>query len=175
MRRRSSREYLHHEGPWSRKLPTWQRRELFEARHAGLELSDYLRTYQDRSAQCQDWEPSPEEADAIYEIKGDSRDPEAVAAAIGREAERIRTEGFDRALFERLKKSALGRRMRDLDSFESICYRICAYYFEGVEYFRFPEAYAAITPEEVAQFLSETLRPERACLTTVVPKEESYV
>ena len=111
----------------------------------------------------------------LLTAEGDSRDPETVAAAIGREAERIRTEGFDRALFERLKKSALGRRMRDLDSFESICYRICAYYFEGVEYFRFPEAYAAITPEEVAQFLSETLRPERACLTTVVPKEESYV
>ena len=111
----------------------------------------------------------------LLTAEGDSRDPEAVAAAIGLEAERIRTEGFDPALFERLKKSALGRRMRDLDSFESICYRICAYYFEGVEYFRFPEAYAAITPEEVAQFLSETLRPERACLTTVVPKEESYV
>lgn len=67
MRRRRGCEYLHHEGPWSRKLLPWERRELFEARHAGLELSDYLRTYQDRSAQCQDWEPSPEEADAIYE------------------------------------------------------------------------------------------------------------
>ena len=111
----------------------------------------------------------------LFSAEGDSRDPETVAAAIAEQAARIRAEGFDRALFERLKKSALGRRMRDLDSFESICYRICAYSFEGVEYFRFPEAYAAVTPEDVAQFLAETLLPERACLTTVIPKEETNV
>lgn len=67
MRYRRGREYLHHEGPWSRKLTPWERRELFEERHKDLELSDYLRTYQDQSAQCQDWEPSKEEADAIYD------------------------------------------------------------------------------------------------------------
>lgn len=108
----------------------------------------------------------------LFTAEGDSRDPEAVAAAIAEEAERIRAEGFDRALFERLRKSALGRRMRDLDSFESICYRICAYYFEGVEYFSFPEAYATVTPEDVAQFLTQTLQSERASLATVLPKEE---
>ena len=108
----------------------------------------------------------------LLTAEGDSSDPEAVAAAIAAEAEHLAKDGFDRALFDRLKKSAMGRRMRGLDSFESICYRICAYYFEGVEYFDFPAAYAAVTPEDVAQFLNETLRPERACLATVLPKEE---
>lgn len=108
----------------------------------------------------------------LLTAEGDSRDPEAVAAAIAQEAERIRAEGFDRAAFERLKKSALGRRMRDLDSFESICYRICAYYFGGAEYFDFPAAYAAVTAEDVAEFLTQTMQPERACLATVLPKED---
>ena len=92
-------------------------------------------------------------------------------AALLEEAQRIEREGFDAALFERLKKSAFGRRTRDLDSFESICYRICAYNFDGADYFRFPEAYASVTPEDVKTFLRETVRPERAAMSVVCPKE----
>ena len=109
----------------------------------------------------------------LFSAGGDSRDPEAVLAAMLEEAERIGREGFDTALFERLKKSALGRRTRDLDSFESICYRICAYCFDGADYFRFPEAYASVTPEDVLEFLRETIRPERAAISIVSPKEET--
>ena len=107
----------------------------------------------------------------LFSAGGDSKDPEAVLAALLNEAERIEREGFDPALFERLKKSALGRRTRDLDSFESICYRICAYHFDGADYFRFPEAYASVTPEDVKTFLRETVRPERAAMSVVRPKE----
>ena len=109
----------------------------------------------------------------LFSAGGDSKDPEAVLAAMLEEAERIGREGFDTALFERLKKSALGRRTRDLDSFESICYRICAYCFDGADYFRFPEAYASVTPEDVLEFLRETIRPERAAISIVSPKEET--
>ena len=86
---------------------------------------------------------------------GDSRDPEAVCKAILEEAERLRREGFEPALFERLKKSALGRRTRDLDSFESTCFRICAYELEGMDYFRFPEAYTGITAQAVTDFFAQ--------------------
>lgn len=109
----------------------------------------------------------------LFSAGGDSKDPEAVLAAMLEEAERIGREGFDTALFERLKKSALGRRTRDLDSFESICYRICAYSFDGADYFRFPEAYASVTPEDVQRFLLETIRPERAAISIVRPKEDT--
>ena len=107
----------------------------------------------------------------LVSASGDSDDPEAVLEAILKEAERIRREGFEPELFRRLKKSALGRRMRDLDSFESICYRICAYYFDGVDYFTFPEAYASVTPEDVQDFLTKTILPERAALSVVLPKK----
>ena len=107
----------------------------------------------------------------LFSAGGDSKDPEAVLAALLDEAERVEREGFDPALFERLKKSALGRRTRDLDSFESICYRICAYHFDGADYFRFPEAYASVTLEDVKTFLRETVRPERAAMSVVRPKE----
>ena len=85
------------------------------------------------------------------------------------EAERIRQEGFEEELFQRLKKSSLGRRTRDLDSFESICYRICAYHFDGVDYFRFPEIYRQITAEEIIAFLGRVVKRERCCLSVIEP------
>ena len=62
----------------------------------------------------------------LFSAGGDSRDPDAVLRAILDEAQRLSREGFDRALFDRLIRSSLGRRTRDLDSFESVCYRMCS-------------------------------------------------
>ena len=103
---------------------------------------------------------------------GDSRNPEAVLSAMLAEAERIGAEGFDTELFERLKKSSLGRRTRDLDSFESICYRNCAYFFDGTDYFRFPEVFASVTKEAVQEFLCRVIRPERSAISMILPKEQ---
>ena len=108
----------------------------------------------------------------LLSATGDSRDPEAVLQALLDEAARIVKEGFDRAQFDRLVRSAVGRRTRDLDSFESICYLMGgSYYFDGVDYLRFPEVYASVVPEDVQSFLTETVRPERAALSVVRPKE----
>lgn len=102
---------------------------------------------------------------------GDSRDPEAVYQAILAEAERIREEGFEHAHFDRLLRSALGRRTRDLDGFENVCYRNCAYHFDGMDYFRFPEVYASVTPEAVQEFITRVIRPERGTIAMILPKE----
>ena len=82
----------------------------------------------------------------------------------------MQREGLDADTFQRLKKSALGRRMRDLDSFESIGYRICAYYFENCDYLSFPGIYEAVTLEDIARFLAEVVRPERAAMSVISPK-----
>lgn len=108
----------------------------------------------------------------LLSVSGDSKDPQAVAEAILQEAERIDREGFDLELFRRLKKSALGRRTRDLDSLQGICYRTCALEFDSVDYFDFPALFADIQPEEVAAFLRQTVRREKACLTVVEPKHK---
>ena len=86
---------------------------------------------------------------------------------------RYDVENIDAALFERLKKSALGRRTRDLDSFESTCFRVCAYELDGMDYFRFPEAYATVTPEAVADLLAQIAGQTAPTLAIVYPKEES--
>lgn len=108
---------------------------------------------------------------AFLNADGDSRDPDAVRQALLDEADRLLRQGLDQAEFDRLKKSALGRRLRDLDSFESICYRTCAYHFEGCDYFSFPGIYASIQLQDVADFLRDTVQPERAALSVILPKE----
>ena len=107
---------------------------------------------------------------AFLNAEGDSKAPQSVLQALLEEARRLQREGLDADTFQRLKKSALGRRMRDLDSFESIGYRICAYYFENCDYLSFPGIYEAVTLEDLARFLAEVVRPERAAMSVISPK-----
>ena len=109
---------------------------------------------------------------SMISASGDSRDPEAVLEAVLREAERLGRAGLDEDLFQRLKRSALGRRMRNLDSFSSICYRMCAYYFEGVDCFAFPEQFRSIGVEQVADFLSRTVREDRCAMAVIQPNHQ---
>lgn len=103
---------------------------------------------------------------------GDSEDPRGVLEAILQEADRLRREGIDIALFERLKRSAMGRWIRGLDSFESICYRVCAYEFDEMDYFDFMDVFRSVTPEQTAAFLAETVQKEHCTLSVVWPKDQ---
>ena len=109
---------------------------------------------------------------AMLTAGGDSPDPETVAAEILQEAERIKHSGVDRALFERLKRSSYGRRVRSLDSFSSICYRMCAYHFEGADCFSFPDRFREVTADQIAEFLDRTVCEERLAMSIVWPKHE---
>ena len=104
---------------------------------------------------------------AMLTASGDSDDPEAVQNAILQEAARLCKEGIPQADFLRMKRSALGRRIRDLDSFSSVAFRICAYHFSGFDYFRFPEIYQAVEAEELLEFLQQVVTPQRCCLSVL--------
>ena len=111
---------------------------------------------------------------ALLNCSGDSYQPEAVRDAIVAEAQRLCAEGIDETAFLRLKRSAMGRRIRDLDSFDSTCFRLCAYKMSDFDYFRFPEIYHAITSQQVQEFLSRIVRQERCSLSIIeMLKEET--
>ncbi len=111
---------------------------------------------------------------ALLSCGGDSYTPEAVREAMFTEAARICAEGIDEVQFQRLKRSAMGRRIRDLDSFDSTCFRLCAYRMSDFDYFRFPEIYNAITSHQVRSFLARIIRPERCSLSIInTLKEET--
>ena len=106
---------------------------------------------------------------AMLMCSGDSDDPEAVRAAILQQAEIITKEGIDEAAFLRMKRSALGRRIRALDSFDATCFRVCAYHFSGFDYFRFPDIYRSIDREEIRQFIARIVTEDRSCLSVIRP------
>ena len=109
---------------------------------------------------------------SMFSAGGDSRCPERVLEAILTEAERVAREGVDRARFQNLKKAALGRKMRELDSFESTCIRMCEYGFDGMDYLEFDRVFRSITEEDVMAFLRETIRPEQCCISVLYPKKQ---
>jgi len=110
---------------------------------------------------------------AMLLCSGDSDDAQAVKEAVLHQAEKIVREGVSEAAFLRMKRSAFGRRVRDLDSFDSTCFRLCAYELSDYDYFHFPELYERIEKEEIQAFLRRVVRPERCCLSVINPLEEA--
>ena len=99
---------------------------------------------------------------AMLLCTGDSDDPAAVREALLSRAREIAG----------LKRSAFGRRVRGLDSFDSTCFRLCAYHFSDFDYFRFPEIYRQIRAEEIREFIDRVVRRERCALSVIIPNEE---
>ena len=109
---------------------------------------------------------------AMLLCSGDSYEPSAIRDAILKRAEELTEEGIEDADFLRMKRSAMGRRIRDLDSFDSTCFRVCAYHFDAFDYFDFPAVYAEVQKEEILEFLRRTVTEERCSLSVINPKEE---
>ena len=103
-------------------------------------------------------------------LGGDSENPQAVLDAVLQEAQRVVKEGVDEELFLRLKRSAVGRRIRGLDSFEGLCYRLALSDFDGYDYFTFPALYESITAEDVRRLIAREITPEQAVLSIILPK-----
>ena len=109
---------------------------------------------------------------ALLTCSGDSEDAPAIRDAILEQAEKLVDAGISQEDFLRVKRSALGRRIRSLDSFDATCYRICAYHFSGFDYFRFPAVYRDIRAEDVRRFLETSIAQERMSLAVIYPNKE---
>lgn len=109
---------------------------------------------------------------AMLCVGGDSEDPWAVRDAILAQAEKLAEEGISQEEFLRLKRSALGRRIRGLDSLDGTCFRVCAYHFSDFDYFRFPEVYRGIEKQEILEFLARVVRRERCAISIINPLSE---
>ena len=106
---------------------------------------------------------------AMLVCGGDSDDPQAVFDAVLAQAEKLSQTGIDETAFLRMKRSALGRRIRDLDSFDSTCFRLCAYALSDFDYFTFPEVYDRVTREDVRQFLLALTDRSRWSISVIEP------
>ena len=104
---------------------------------------------------------------------GDSDDPEGVRDAILAQAKVLTAQGVEEDQLLRLKRSLLGRRIRDLDSFDSTCFRICAYHFSEFDYMDFPAVVESITAEDILEFIHRAIAPANCCLSVIYPLSET--
>lgn len=109
---------------------------------------------------------------AMLTCGGDSNDPEETWQRIVDQVGKILDEGMEEKAFARMKKSLMGRRVKDLDSFESSCFRLCAYHFNQYDYFRFPELFAQVGQAEVLDFLRENVQAKRSAMAVVLPRDK---
>ena len=106
---------------------------------------------------------------AMLMCSGDSDEPYAVRDAVIAQAKKLAAEGIPEEDFMRMKRSALGRRIRELDSFDSTCFRTCAYHLSEFDYFRFPGLYAQLQASELRDFLAETVIAEHCGISVIYP------
>ena len=109
---------------------------------------------------------------AMLLCSGDSEDAPAIREAIVLRAKELVRGGIPEADFLRMKRSAFGRRIRDLDSFNSTCFRMCAYLLSEYDYFEFPSLYRRVEAGELLEFLQRVVRRERCAMAVINPSEE---
>ena len=107
---------------------------------------------------------------ALLTCGGDSDDAEKVRDAILSQAKELVKTGIPEADLLRMKRSALGRRIRDLDSFDSTCFRLCAYKLSDFDYFCFPGVYTQVTAAQVCEFIDRVVTGERCALSVIKPR-----
>ena len=106
---------------------------------------------------------------AMLLCSGDSENAEEVREAVLRQARALIKQGIPEDYFLRMKRSALGRRIKALDSFDSTCFRLCTYHFAHFDYFLFPAVYRDIQEAEVLDFLARAVTPDRCALSVIDP------
>lgn len=106
---------------------------------------------------------------AAFFFAGESRDPDAVAAAIDGEVARLRQEGIDPAAFEAVRNALYGNAVMVLNDVESCGDGLMNSHFRGLTPFEELEAAASLTLEDVQALLARTLDPQRAVLSIIRP------
>lgn len=109
---------------------------------------------------------------AQLSVGGDSNDPRRVQEAILQEAKTVISQGISEKDFLRLKRSAMGRRIRGLDRFDSTCFRLCAYHFSQADYLNFPDVYRKIKVEDVLAFLKRVVTKDRTAISVITPLKD---
>lgn len=105
---------------------------------------------------------------ATVMFSGESRDPDAVAAAILAELERFRREGIPEESFHRAKRSIYGANVSAFNSTSEIANGLLSFHFKGREIYTYIDAIAALQIEDGMEKLS-LLQREKSVLSVIRP------
>ena len=102
---------------------------------------------------------------------GESEQPEVVRDRIIAELRRVQAEGFDPAVFERIKHVHYGNMIRALGNVESNASNMLNAFMSKVGPFDCIDLLAELTYEDAIRFLREELDTDKAVLSVVRPQE----
>ena len=99
------------------------------------------------------------------------RDPQSVMDALRAEIARVRSDGFDPALFERQKKASLGARIRGLANFSHLAVGVAGAHFAGFQPLDGFEILRDLSLSDVEAWMRDRLHPDNFAMSTIYPKE----
>ncbi|MCL2342347.1 MAG: insulinase family protein [Firmicutes bacterium] len=103
---------------------------------------------------------------------GESQNPDAVLDTFCEAARRAGTDGFDPALFERVRRAFYGERLRNLGSFQSSCAGLAEGCFHGFEPLEGFAVLGCVTNDDVRNFIRQKLSPENLAISIVYPNTQ---
>jgi len=103
---------------------------------------------------------------------GETRDPQRVYEEVKSEIQRLLKQGLDTALFDRIKKAAIGSHIRALNSFGVIASSIVEGYFRGFDPFEAPALLSKVKTDDVVSFVRDNLIPDNMAISVINPKNE---
>ncbi len=101
---------------------------------------------------------------------GESKDPEAVLAAIKAEIAAAAQTGFDEDFFLRQKRASYGQRVRALGNFEGLAVTLAETHFLGYKPFEAFDMLESLRAEDCVAWLREKLRSENFALSVINPR-----
>ena len=105
----------------------------------------------------------------VWIVGGESRDPDAVAAAVRAEVERLRRDGVGPDDFIAARNAVYGQMIASLDSPESCGDLLVAAHMDGLGVFDLLEAVASLTVEAVERRLATDFEERASSLSIVSP------
>lgn len=106
---------------------------------------------------------------AAFLFGGESRDPDAVAAAIRDEAARLKRDGIDPDVFEAVRNALYGSAVMALNDVEDCGDMLMNGHFRGLSPFESLEAAAALTADDVTALLHRSFDPDRTVMSIIRP------
>lgn len=100
----------------------------------------------------------------IVAISGESRDPDEVLSRVMNVSKSI-----DDNYFKRVICASLGARLREFDSFGSVCRSVASAHFAGYDYFDIFEAFEKIEKRDIMNFIADMFSEDNLAISKILP------
>ena len=105
-------------------------------------------------------------------ISGQSNDPEKLTEELKKEIEKLKQNGIDEKIFDRIKKKMYGSYVTEFNDVADIAKMFMGDYFKGINSFDYIEMHKQVTKEFTEEILSSVFDENKMILSIVKGKEE---